>query len=102
MCNKLEPGDRVAYAAKFLKDTGQFSGHSPKRRGTFVKYCTQRDADTRGYCRVMWDDFEACAPALAVQWGDDYVADIREHGGTMIFSGNVAKVGSPRFALNDL
>jgi hypothetical protein len=32
--NKLTPGDRVAYAAKFLKNTGQFTGSAPQRAMT--------------------------------------------------------------------
>lgn len=95
--NKLELGDRVAYAAKFLKNTGQFTGAGPQRRGTFQSYWT---LDPQ-FARVMWDDFDQNAPRLAEQYGDDYVADAREHG-QLVHANNVAKVGSPRFALNDM
>ena len=90
----LTAGDRVAYAASFLRNTGQFTGSGPQRRGTFVALW-ERDSQ---FARVKWDDFEQNAPALAVQWGEDYVADAREHG-QLVHSKNIAKVGSARFAL---
>lgn len=88
------PGDRVAYAAAFLKNTGQFTGSGPQRRGTFVKIWESNP----DFGRVKWDDFEANAPALALHWGEDYVADAREHG-QLVHIKNIAKVGSARFAL---
>ena len=98
--NKLERGDRVAYAAKFLKNTGQFSGAGPQRRGTFVSY----DASMSGrgvldIVRVKWDDFDF--DAQAQQWGEDYAQDAQEKG-QCVLAVNIAKVGSPRFASNDL
>lgn len=36
----LNAGDVVAYAAKFLKNTGQFAGYAPQRRGTFLSYAS--------------------------------------------------------------
>lgn len=95
--NKLEPGDRVAYAAKFLKNIGAFTGDTPRRRGTFVKYW---DKDPN-FARVRWDDFDSRRTELAKQYGDDYVADAAEHG-QCVNTANIAKVGSPRFALNDM
>ncbi len=99
--SKLEPGDRVAYAAKFLKNTGQFTGSGPQRRGTFVGYWNHGARHVPETARVRWDDFEANAAYLAQQNGEDYVADAREHG-QCVLACNIAKVGSPRFALNDL
>ena len=93
--NRLEPGDRVAYAAKFLKNTGQFTGAGGQRRGTFVKYW---DKDPQ-FARVRWDDFDAAW--LAEQYGEDYAVDAQEHG-QCVHADNIAKVGSPRFACNDL
>jgi hypothetical protein len=93
--NTLTAGDRVAYAAKFLKNTGQFTGAGPQRRGTFVKYW---DKDPK-VARVKWDDFDF--EYQSKQNGEDYALDAREHG-QCVFAGNIAKVGSPRFALNDL
>jgi hypothetical protein len=95
--NNLNTGDRVAYAAKFLKNIGAFTGSTPQRRGTFLTY-DQRAPD---FARVKWDDFEANAAHYAKQYGDDYVVDAREHG-QMVNANNIAKVGSPRFASNDL
>lgn len=95
--NCLDGGDRVAYAAKFLKDTGQFTGGSAQRRGTFLSY----DAKSPDFARVKWDDFEANAAYYGEQWGDDYVADAREHG-QLVHGRNIARVGSPQFALNDM
>ena len=93
--NKLIGGDRVAYAARFLKNTGQFSGRAPQRRGTFVKYWAKNPE----FARVHWDDFDP--KSTAEQWGVDYVTDAIEHG-QCVLATNIAKVGSPRFALNDL
>lgn len=96
--SKLTPGDRVAYAAKFLRNTAQFTGAAPQRRGTFVAYW---GSDTQ-FARVKWDDFEAMAATGAGQYGDiEYVEDSRQHG-QLVHLNNIAKVGSPRFALNDL
>lgn len=94
----LNPGDRIAYAAKFLKSTGQQVGPAGSRRGTFLR---ADDGFAPGYARVMWDDFEAGAPALAEQYGADYVDDARANG-QVVFAGNIARVGSARFACNDL
>lgn len=95
--NKLTQGDRVAYAAKFLRNTAQFTGAAPQRRGTFVSYWTSNP----DFARIKWDDFEANAAYHAEQNGEDYVEDAREHG-QLVHAQNVAKVGSPRFASNDL
>lgn len=93
----LNTGDQVAYAAKFLKNTGQFTGPSGARRGTFVSF----DKLSPDFARVRWDDFDARASALSDLYGEDYVADAREHG-QMVHAANIARVGSARFALNDL
>lgn len=95
--NTLSAGDQIAYAAKHLRNTGQFTGDAPKRRGVFIKVCDH----TPTHAYVRWDDFEARADYYAKQYGDDYVADARAHGQLVALSA-IAKVGSPRFALNDL
>lgn len=90
------PGDRIAYAAKFLRNTGQHTTGAAGRRGTF------RSLDrTPGYGRVAWDDFEERAAYLAAQYGDDYAEDARANG-QLVHLDNIARVGSPRFALTDL
>jgi hypothetical protein len=75
-------GDRVAYAAAFLKNTGQFTGEAPFRRGVLVGF---DEAMTRAagkpFALVRWDDAEE--PGL-------------------VLASNIARVGSPRYALNDL
>lgn len=91
---KLQPGDRIAYAAKFLKNTGQQTGPGGSRRGAYVG-----PDGSPGFARVRWDDTDFAA--LAAQWGDDYADDVRANG-TMIHETAVAKVGSARFACNDL
>lgn len=88
------PGDTVAYAARFLRDTCQHTGDAPRRRGTFVKFW---EADPQ-FARVKWHDFEANAAYYAQQYGDDYVADAREHG-QLVHGKNIAVVGSAKFAL---
>lgn len=90
---KLHAGDRVAFAAKFLKNTGQFTGRAPQRRGTIVSH------DGGFHARVIWDDF---SPIYAEkQYGADYVAEVVTNG-ELVCAANVAKVGSARFACNDL
>jgi hypothetical protein len=93
--NLLQPGDRVAYAAKFLANTCQHTGWAPQRRGTFAGYW---HGDVK-YARVHWDDFDF--EAQAKQNGKDYAVDARDRG-QLVLAVNIAKVGSPRFALNDL
>lgn len=96
--NTLQPGDRIAYAAKFLRNTGQFTGSAGQRRGTFRAY---DDRFAPGFARVTWDDFEANAADYALQYGEDYVDDARANG-QLILAVNIAKVGSPAFASNDI
>jgi hypothetical protein len=49
----------------------------------------------------MWDDFEQNVPYYTKQYNTDYVDDARQNG-QLVCAANIAKVGSPRFALNDL
>jgi hypothetical protein len=93
--NTLQPGDTVAYAAKFLRNTCQHTGNAPKRRGVFVGYWA-RDPNV---ARVKWSDFDF--DYQSQQNGEDYALDAREHG-QCVLACNIAKVGSPRFALNDM
>lgn len=94
----LKPGDRVAYAAKFLKNTGQFTGEAGERRGTYLR--PRPGMPKYGY--VRWDDE---AKRIASGQGDyaeaDYCETVRRDGSLVCLS-NIARVGSPRFALNDL
>ena len=92
-------GDRVGYAAKFLRNIGAFSGSAPQRRGVVV---TGSDPISPDFVRVAWDDFEALAAEGKGQYTDaEYVDDSRKHG-QLVHKNNIAKVGSPRFVLNDL
>lgn len=93
MALKFTTGDRIAYAAKFLRNIGAYTGETPHRRGTFVKLW---DKDPQ-FARVRWDDFENNAASLATQYGDDYVADAREHG-QCVLAVNIARIGSVAFA----
>jgi hypothetical protein len=94
--SKLIAGDRVAYAAKFLRATGQLTGAAPQRRGTFLRH------DFNGFCRVRWDNEGEYISSGRGQYADDeYCRDVRENGNLVAIT-NIAKVGSPRFALNDL
>lgn len=86
----------IAYSAKFLRNTSQHTGGASMRRGTFVG---MQDAT---YARVRWDD---TPQRIAERQGDfieaDYCAEIGQNG-SPVHAGNIAKVGSARFALNDL
>jgi hypothetical protein len=95
---KLIPGDRVGYAAKFLKDTGQFTGAAPLRRGTYLG--EYDGAPNMG--RVKWDDQEARIAEGAGQFAEpDYCDYVREKG-ELVGLKAIAKVNSPRFSCNDL
>lgn len=94
--NTLNAGDRVAYSAKMLRDTRQQTGNAGARRGTFAGF-----SGTMGWGRVKWDNFEHGASRLAELYGADYVDDARQNGQLVALSA-IAKVGSPRFACNDL
>jgi len=95
----LKAGDVVAYAAKFLRSTGQFTGAAPARRGVYVG---PEPSMPTTYCRVRWDDIEAVIASGAGQYADpEYVDDARRNG-SLVHVNNIAKVGSARFALNDL
>lgn len=88
-------GDRIAYAARFLKNTGQTTGSAGTRRGTYLGPWIGQP----GFARVRWDDEAAMLEASRED--EDYKADIREHG-SVVFESNITRVGSARFALNDL
>lgn len=94
--NKLNPGDRVAYAARFLREQRVHTGRMPARRGTFVSY---DPSSPTTHARVKWDDFDA--KRSAAQWGDDYVVEVQANG-EMVAIHAIARVGDPRYALNDL
>jgi hypothetical protein len=99
---KLTNGDRIAYAARFLRDTGQFTGNGAQRRGTFLNMVTDRGYPTGKFCRVRWDDTDELIASAEGQYGDaEYCEDIRAHGQLCGISA-IAKVGSPRFASTDL
>ena len=91
----LVAGDRVALTAKFLKNTGQFTGDAGARRATFIKY----EGD---FARVRWDDIEATIASGRGQYAEqDYCDDVRANG-SMVHADNICKVGSAAFALNDV
>ena len=99
----FQPGDIVGYAARFLRDTGQFTGAAPQRRGVFVSYAPPFEKSGRiTHGRVHWDDE---ASLIASGKGDyaeaDYCSEIRANGSLVALSA-IAKVGSARFVLNDL
>ena len=66
-----------------------------ERRGTFLVYW---DHDPK-FVRVRWDDFDF--DFMAEHYGKDYAVDAKALG-QCVLAANIAKVGSPRFALNDL
>ncbi|MDE3023350.1 MAG: hypothetical protein KGI54_16125 [Pseudomonadota bacterium] len=97
---KLQAGDKIAYAAKFLKNTGQHTGYAPQRRGVFLKYDSLCGHEK--YARVQWDDIDSVITSGQGQYADaEYVEDIRQNG-SLVLSDNIAKIGSAKFALNDL
>jgi hypothetical protein len=92
-------GDRIAYAASFLKNIGASTGAIPQRRGVFLRVETSMGSPN--FCRVRWDDEAASLPGLAEQYGEDYAEDVRAKG-SLVNLTSIAKVRSARFALNDL
>ncbi len=97
--SKFQPGDRVALAAKFLKDTRQFTGNAAQRRGTFAGYWPGMEK-THGF--VHWDDEAEMIASGKGQYAEqDYCDHVRTNGSGVALSA-IAKVGSARFACNDL
>ncbi len=85
----FNPGDRVAYNVRFLKDTGQQVGSGGFRRGTFVGPYSASAA----HGRVKWDDlFTPEAASLAKCYGEDWLDDARANGAVVALSA-LAKVG---------
>lgn len=94
---KLQFGDRIAYGAKFLKDTGQRTGGAGDRRGVFLRLDSMP-----GYARVRWDDDEAHITAREGYFSEqDYCDEIRVNG-SLVHVNVIAKVGSAKFACNDI
>jgi hypothetical protein len=97
MAKTLNPGDRVAYSAAFIKQI-QADYWTTQRRGTFVKYISAWGPSTSACAIVKWDDQDA---ALSKKIGcfadDDYVQHTLEHGGTLVNSSVIAKHGSSAF-----
>ena len=91
----FENGETIAYTAKFLKNTGQFTGGAGKRRGVFRSLW---DKDPK-FARVHWHD--ADYTCLAEQWGQDYADDAKAHG-QLVLAVNICRVGSAKFEHNDL
>lgn len=94
---KLQNGDTIAYTAKFLKNTGQFTGNAPARRGVFLGICPKMGMP---FARVRWNDIDY-ETYTDSQNGEDYAENIRRNG-SVVNVNNIAKVGSAKFALNDL
>lgn len=93
--SKFQAGDRIAYAAKFLKNTG-LTGSSAQRRGTYLGAYDHMPAS---HSRVKWDDMEENIARGEGQYADpEYVAEIRARG-QIVGNGAIAKLGSARFAL---
>ena len=89
----LRDGDAVAYAASFPKNTGQFTGSAPQRRGVFLGF-----SRIPGFVRVRWSDE---AETLRNHADAEYCDEVRRNG-SLVATCNIARVGSARFALNDL
>ena len=90
----LKSGDRIAYTARHLRDTGQHTGAAPQRRGT-VASCNAT------WCRVHWDDEAELIADGSGQYADlEYVEDVRRHG-SMVRTACVARVSSRAFSMTD-
>ncbi len=96
----FQPGDRVALSAAFLKNTGQFTGGAGERRGTFAGPALPGFPPSYG--RVHWDDTPARIAAKAGNFAEADYCEVIAHDGSHVPLTNIAKVGSARFALNDL
>lgn len=71
----LKTGDRVAFSARHLRNTGQ--GHdAASRRGTLLS-----DPDAIGYAYVRWDNEAEMLASGVGQFGDpEYCEHVRRHG----------------------
>jgi hypothetical protein len=94
----LNPGDRIALTAAFLKNTGQQTGNAGARRGTYLGPQPGMPA----YGRVRWDDAEDMIASGQGSYAElDFCEDVRANG-NLICLKNIARVGSAAFALNDV
>ena len=91
----LVAGDRIAYAAKFLRNIGAYTGAMPQQRGTFLK----QEPAMPGFARVRWDGWEDQLAHSAKLYGNDFAADVRENG-NLVHAANIIKVGSPQFVMD--
>ena len=87
---KPRPGDRVAYTAKFVKNTGG-GKHTVDQRGVYVK----DDPRTPNMGYVHWDGEDEYLKAM---YADDpeYAAHVKENG-TWVKLVNICRVGTVRF-----
>ncbi len=87
----LKAGDRIAYAAAFLKAIGA-DYNLAQRRGTFVGF------EGPIFGRVHWDDEDARIAAREGQYAEqDYCDDVRERG-SLVGLKSICRVGTARFA----
>lgn len=95
----FQPGDTIAFSARFLKDTGQFTGPSGAMRGVFVSYDPGMG---ERYSRVRWGDEEARIAGGEGDYAEADYCDIVRRLGSLVCTANICKVGSARFACNDI
>ena len=82
---KLQSGDRIAYSAKFLRNTGQFTGAVPDRRGIYAGPCAWSPA----HSRVHWDDEAERIAAKQGQYAEqDYCDDVMQNG-SLVCTSNI-------------
>lgn len=94
MASKLQAGDRVAYTARYLRDSCQQAGAVPLRRGTYAGPY----AGAKGYSLVKWDDTAVRIAARSGQYADPEYAQWALANGEMCPDAIIAKVGSARYA----
>lgn len=98
----FQEGDCIGYAAKFLRNTGQFTGAAPQRRGTFVKFEPPYCGTQITHGRVHWNDEDELIASKNGNYAEqDYCDDVKCNGALVALSA-IAKVGSARFVLNDI
>lgn len=98
MIKDIQPGDTIAYSAKFLRDTCQHTGPAAQRRGVLLG----QDRGLPNFVRVRWEDTEQRIAEKSGNFAEeDYCAHVREFG-SLVHENCICRVGSPRFACNDL
>ena len=99
MADKLQPGDRVAYSAYFLRQISAHTGCMPFRQGHYLGPDPVAPAT---HSRVFWDDIPKLIAAKRGYYGSEDFAEECTKNGEMVATSAIARVGSAKYSSNDI